>query len=266
MINSTNASNASALRSSTLIDIGALYTILYLVIAIAIVVTIYVIVKKVLKRLRQRSVISRRVEGMIELVVLTITIITVIPLVLASYVQQSLLFSIVILGAALVALIIAFRDYIANVAGYITVISSGIVKDGDRVRVVINGVSYEGKVELLDNGFVQLTLENNVAVYIPYRQLLNATIVKYRHPLLKLNIRFRGHGIDIVDLVERVEEILKGSESVAEVYEAKPLEVHEEYVTVHTEVGLKKDSSTFLVELYRKLSSEMQYRFEVEVL
>jgi small-conductance mechanosensitive channel len=265
-LDTTNTSISNPLTTPPLLDTRILYTILQLAVAITIVIAIYMISGKILERLRLRRVISRKVEGMLKIIVLSIIIIIAVPLIASIYVQQSVLFSVVLLGIVLLVLAIAFRDYVANAAGYVIAASSGVVKDGDKVKIVIDGISYEGEVELLDSGFLQLRDENNTTVYIPYRKLLNATIVKYKYPLMSLNMRFHGHRIDIANLIEKIKEVLEGSTSVAEVYKAKPLELHEEYVTVHTEVGLKKDPSSFLLELYEKLSSEIQYRFEIEVL
>jgi small-conductance mechanosensitive channel len=246
--------------------IESLYPVLYLAITIAIIIVVYGVVKKVLKRLEQRRVISKRVEGVLELVILIVAIAIAIPLALSSYAQYSILFSVVILSVILLALVIAFRDYIANAASYLVIISSGVVKDGERVRVVINGVNYEGKVELLDNGFIQLIKEDGTVTYIPYRHLIHATIVKFKHPILRLRMRFRGHGIVAENLVERIREMLERFEGVAEVYDIRPLELREEHIVVRAEVGLKKEPTTFLLELYRRLPSEMQCKCEVEVL
>ena len=240
-------------------------SVLHVIIALLIILIVYVAIGKVLSSLRSRGAISRRVESWIKLLVLVVAILIVFPIVLSSYIQQSYWFSIAILVITFTILLLSLKTYLENIFSYLIIVTSGIVRDGENIQIVFGGYSYEGKANLLEGNFMQIITEDNKAIYIPYKHLLSAVIIKSQQYMLKMKVHFYGHNIDIEKIGNVIVNTLQKMRVT--VYDIKPVEIHGEKVTflIETSIRDSKDATHILSNICRKLSTELPHRFEIEV-
>jgi len=250
------------------IDMSILTNILYILIAIVIVTAVYIAVGKMLKGLRLRGVISRRIEELIKIIVLVFLILISIPIAVSNIIQYSLWFSVAIAVIAFALVIIMLKTFIENTFSYLILVSSGILRDGESIQINVNGVTYEGRVSLLEGNFMEILTHDNKIVYVPYKHVLNSVITKQSLQNLKFKLIVHGHGIDIDKTSNIVKEVLLKSRFVVAINELRLLEIREEEVSFLIEISLRNpDSATqCLSDIYKMLSKNVSHRLRIEML
>lgn len=246
--------------------------VLYIVLAIAIVVVVYIATKKALSSLRIRGVISRRVEETGKMIVLVISIIIVIPMLLSSvfavaearWIAIAILFIIIFIG------IYSFRNYLENSISFLFVVSSGIINDGDNVRIEIGDKSYEGTAIIREGEYMILRTEHGSYIYIPYSLILKSIVIKTIQSHITAKLHIHGQGIDVEKLVNDVSNIIKKSSKYIDKssISVKPIEAGDEGVTLLLEVDIvnPRKIDECYEEMVRIITRELPYRASIEII
>lgn len=244
----------------------------YLNIPIALIVmaVAYLSARKLLHRLRLKGVISHGAEGILKLVILVIIVITVLPIVFSSILQryEIVWLSIATFTLTAAVMIASIYSFIENVLMYLVVVSSGMIREGDNIEIVIDGRNYVGRVVLAEGSHMILRTEHSASVLIPYRKVFNAIIVKKQRTLLKFMVKVYSYNLDIRTLIERVISIVRKSRIIVrEEVSVKLHEISEDSVKLSIEVGIMNPGSVgeCYEEIARNLTSELPYRVDIEI-
>ncbi len=250
----------------------SLHIILYIVLAIAIVIAVYIILGKVLSSLRIRGVIGRRVEETGKMAVLIISIIIVVPMLLSSvfevaearWIAIAILFMVIFIG------IYSFRNYLENFVSYLFVVLSGIIDDGDNIRIEIGGKSYEGTAIIGEGEYMILKTDHGSYIYVPYSAILKSIIIKTIQSHIVAKLYVRGQGIDVEKLVNDVSSIIRKSSKYIEKssVSVKPVEANEEGVTLLLDVDIvnPRKIDECYEEMVKIIMRELPYRVSIEII
>ncbi len=258
--------------NNTLISSLLLNIIIYIVLAIAIVATVYTIIKKVLSSLRVRGVISRRVEETGKMIVLIISIIIVIPMLLSSifavteakWIAIAILFIIIFIG------LYSFRNYLENSISFLFIVSSGIINDGDNIRIEIGDKSYEGTAIIREGEYMILKTNHGSYIYIPYSIILKSIIIKTVQSHITAKLYIHGQGIDIERLVNDVSNIIRKSSKYIDKssISVKPVEAGDNGVTLLIEADIvnPRKIDECYEEMVKIITRELPYRASIEII
>lgn len=244
---------------------------LNLIIALIVVAIVYFIAKKLLYKLRLRGLITHGTEGTLRAIILIAMMVIALPIAFSSIFQRYEIawLSIATLIFIGIVVVVSLYSYIENSLMYLIVISSGIVREGDNVEIVVDGKSYTGRVILAEGSHMMLRTNHNASILIPYRKVFNAIIVKKQHILLKFMAKIYGYNIDVKTLIERIVNVLKRSKTIIrEEISVKPHEISDNSVTLAIELGIMNPSSIneCYEEIVKNLTSELPYRVDIEVI
>jgi len=161
-------------------------------------------------------VISRRFEETAKLLGLAVLIAIVVPAAISTVVTHPLAPTLSVAVAVIVVSVIlaSLMGYISNSLSYLVVALTSSIKDGEYVKVVVDGKEYEGRVMLVEGNYMVLKTDPGTSVLIPYSRLLRSVIVKLSQMPLILRIRVSNPGNDVSDVVNRVAETIRKSKLV----------------------------------------------------
>jgi len=217
---------------------GSYVPILYLIAPLVALVAIYYASKTFLARLRLRGIISRKSEETAKLVILAIAMVITIPAALSAVTPHPLVPAVSIAVALLVVAVVLFSimGYIANSLSYLIVATTSIVKDGELVRVEVDGKEYEGRALLSEGNYMVLKTESGASVLIPYSRLLKSVIVKLGQVPVLLRVGIEGPRGNLDEIVRKVANVVRSSKLVEKSsISVRPLEVSDERLVLLVE-------------------------------
>lgn len=253
----------------TVWDIIWQFNLPLLIMIIFIVILIYIAIKKVLARLRVKGFISRGTEESIRFMVFAILSLIIIAVAISSWFQVHVvaITFIALLVMLVGTLIYALRTYIENAISYILFVSSGIVKDGDMVRVVTNNGVYEGRIDINEGGYAVINMIDS-KVYIPYSMLLKSVITKIDRNLTSFKLRIKGQSLVLDKVINEIKTIINEIKVVnRENIDIKPVEVKDDEIALKILIevpnprNIEECCETFAKLLLRKLP----YQFSLEL-
>ncbi|MEM1868692.1 MAG: mechanosensitive ion channel [Acidilobaceae archaeon] len=170
----------------------------------------YSIASRILFRLRVRRLLDKSIEEALRLVIALLIAAIALPLVLSLLfsIPYGLLVSVSLLVLLLVSLILAGREYLANILSYLLVSVSGVVREGEYVRIDLQSNSYEGRVLLSKGEYLALQTDHGHIIYIPYSKLHSSTIIKLASAIINLRVRIKGENIEVDRVVKDVENAI----------------------------------------------------------
>ncbi|MCI4436191.1 MAG: hypothetical protein JHC33_05200 [Ignisphaera sp.] len=244
-------------------------SIVHIVITIVIAFLVYYIISRALDRIGYRYATFRRAVGIIRFS--TATIIAILALYVIYNivggvgVQQTIVATIIVVSVILV-IALMFRNLLENLGSYAVIVLSGIVRDGDRVKIITDEGVYEGRLELNNYNFAKIVDEKGTLSYIPYKSLLNSIIIKSSSRTVNIKLRFYGYNIQLKNIINEISSIVDELGLAVESANIKLVSIKENEATVIIEVGVKKDVNYFIVEFIDRIRSKSLYRFDVELL
>jgi len=262
------AANLSGGTSES-ITASQMLSIVNIVITIVIAFLIYYIISRALDRIGHRYATFRRAVGIIRFS--TATIIAILALYVIYNivggvgVQQTIVATIIVVSVILV-IALMFRNLLENLGSYTTIVLSGIVRDGDRVKIITDEGVYEGRLELDNYNFAKIVDDRGTLSYIPYKSLLNSIIIKSSSRTVNIKLRFYGYNIQLKNIINEISSIVDKLGLAVESANIKLVSIKENEATVIIEVAVKKDVNYFIVEFIDRIRSKSLYRFEVELL
>ncbi len=235
-----------------------------------VIYTAYYVAKVSLSRLRLRGIISRRFEETVKLVVLVLAAAIVLPVAISTIVPHPLVPTVSLAVVLTVAAVVlsSIIGYISNSLAYLVVALTSIVRDGEYVRVLVDGREFEGRVLLVEGNHVILKTEPGVSVLIPYSRLLKSVIVKISRLPLALRVRVVKPGGSIDEVIEKVSNAIRKSRLVEKgSISVRPIGVREDEVVLRVEAEAinPKNIDDCLEELVRLLLNELPYKISVEI-
>ncbi|ADM27282.1 hypothetical protein Igag_0444 [Ignisphaera aggregans DSM 17230] len=246
--------------------------LLYIALAITIIVVVYTITKRALSSLRIKGKISRRVEETGKMIALIATMIIVIPMLLSSvfaiaevkWITMAILLIMIFIG------IYSLRNSLENSISFLFIVSSGIINDGDNVRIEFGGKSYEGTAILKEGEYMLLKTDHGNYIYIPYSIVLKSVIIKMVQSHIMAKLYIHGQGIDIEKLVNDISNIIKKSSKYIDKtnISIKPVEVDDESVTLLLEADIAnpRKINECYEELIKIITREVPYRASIEII
>ncbi len=244
--------------------------VLYLAISAVIIYATYYVARIALARLRLRGIISRKFEETVKLVVLILTAAIVLPAAFSTVVPHPLVPTVSLAVVLTVVAVVLFSviGYISNSLAYLVVALTSMVRDGEYVRVLIDGKEFEGRVLLVEGNHVVLKADPGTSVFIPYSRLLRSVIVKMSRLPLVLRVRVAKPGGNIDEVIEKVYSAIRRSRLVDKAnISVRPLGVREDEVVLRVEAEAvnPKNVDDCLEELVRLLLNELPYKISVEI-
>lgn len=244
--------------------------VLYLVISIAVIYSVYYVAKIALTRLRLRGIISRRFEETAKLIVLALAAVIVLPAAVSAVVPHPLVPTVSLTVSLIVVAVVLFSiaGYVSNSLSYLLVALTSTVKDGEYVRVLVDGKEYEGRVLLVEGNYMILRTEPGASVLIPYGRLLRSVIVKLSQLPLMLRIRVAKPGSSIDEIVEKVTNAVRKSKLVNKTsISVRPVGVSEDEVVLIAEAEAvnPKNINDCFEDLVKILIRELPYKVSIEV-
>ncbi|MCS7099525.1 MAG: hypothetical protein RMH84_00290 [Sulfolobales archaeon] len=244
--------------------------VLYLVISIALVYAAYYFARVSLRKLRLRGIVSRKFEETAKLVVLAVAAAIVVPAAISALFPHPLVpvvsLSVLVIIAALT--LFSVIGYVSNSLSYLIVALTSTIRDGEYVRIVVNGREYEGRAMLIEGNYLVLRTEPGVSVLVPYSQLLKSVIVKLSQLPLTLRIRVVKPGGSLEEIVKRVSDAIRKSKLINKTeISVKPVEVSEDEVVlmVETEAVNPKSANNCFEDIAKILLKEIPYKITIEV-
>lgn len=243
--------------------------VLYLVISLALIYAVYYAAKVSLARLRLKGIISRRFEETAKLIALAVAAVIVIPAAVSTVVPHPLVPTVSLAVSLIVVSVVLFSiiGYIANSLSYLIVALTSTVKDGEYVRILVDGKEYEGRVLLVEGNYMILRTEPGASVLIPYSRLLRSVIVKLSQLPLVLRIKVMKPGSSIDEVVERVTNAMRKSRLVNKTsVSVRPVEVSEDGIVLIAEAEAinPRNVNDCFEDLVRILIKEIPYRVSIE--
>ncbi|MCC6015006.1 MAG: hypothetical protein LM564_04800 [Desulfurococcaceae archaeon] len=250
--------------------VGNYLPALYILASLVALATIYYASKAFLARLRLRGIISRRSEETAKLVILAIATVIIIPAALSAVTPHPLVPAVSIAVALLVVAVVLFSiiGYIANSLSYLIVATTSIVRDGELVRVELDGREYEGRALLSEGNYMVLKTESGASVLIPYSRLLKSVIVKLSQVPIVLRVEVESPRGSLDEVIRKVTNVVRSSKLIdRSSVSVKPLEVSEDKLVllVEAEAANPRNVSECYDELVKALIREIPYKVSVEV-
>lgn len=178
------------------------FKLLYITLAIAFISAISFAIKFILKiyaRAHEDSHSSYTINKVINVV--NISLIVLISL--FAYIEN-VAYIIAIIGFVSAGFAIAMKDWFMSFFGYMVIVGGGMVKSGDRIRVVKDGTTYVGDV--IDISMLRITLYEDVTyttysenrragriIFIPNNLIFTTMFANYSHE----NMKTAWDGVDI---------------------------------------------------------------------
>ncbi|MCX8196520.1 MAG: mechanosensitive ion channel [Acidilobaceae archaeon] len=177
---------------------------------------LYLVSAELLRKLRLRGAIDRSMEEALRLVVIVIIAIVALPLAfsLVFRIDYGPLFSLLFLSLLLISLVVAGREYWANIFSFVVFSIGGTLKEGEYVRIDVGHGVYEGRVVLSKGEYVSLWTDHGQLIHVPYSKLHSSIITKLGKALVSFRLRARGEGLEVEKLVEAIERALSKANSV----------------------------------------------------
>ncbi|MGX3010866.1 mechanosensitive ion channel domain-containing protein [Helicobacter sp. 23-1044] len=176
--------------------------LLYITLAIALISAISFAIKFILK-LYARSHEDSHSSYAINKIINVINISLIILISLFAYIEN-VAYIIAIIGFVSAGFAIAMKDWFMSFFGYMVIMGGGMVKSGDRIRVVKDGVTYVGDV--IDISMLRITLYEDVTyttysenrragriIFIPNNLIFTTMFANYSHE----NMKTAWDGVDI---------------------------------------------------------------------
>lgn len=250
--------------------LGVWMPVLYLVASLLVVYAAYYAVKVFLSRLRLRGLISKRSEETIKLASLITIAVIVIPVAVSAVVPHPLVPTVSLAISIMVIAVILFSimGYLTNALSYLLIALTSTLKDGEYVRVLVEGREYEGRVQLVEGNYVVLRSESGVSVHIPYSRLLGSVIVRLSQLPLVLLIRVSKPGSNLDEVIGKVYKALRTSKLIDKnSVSVRPVEVSEDVVVLEAEVETMnpRNVGECYEELVRTLIKELPYKVSIEI-
>jgi len=250
--------------------VGNYLPILYLLTSLVALVVIYHVSKAFLARLRLRGIISRRSEETAKLIILAIATVIIIPAALSAVTPHPLAPAVSIAVALLVVAVVLFSimGYVANSLSYLIVATTSIVRDGELVRVELDGKEYEGRALLSEGNYMVLKTESGASVLIPYSRLLRSVIVKLGQVPVVLRVEVESPRGSLDEVVRKVTNVVRSSKLVdRSSVSVKPLEVREDRLVllVEAEAINPRNVDECYDELVKALIREIPYKVSIEI-
>ncbi|MCX8185043.1 MAG: hypothetical protein RMI56_01900 [Sulfolobales archaeon] len=244
--------------------------VIYLVISVALVYAAYYAAKVSLRKLRLRGIISRKFEETAKLLVLVVAAVIVVPAAISVLLPHPLvpIVSLSVLVIVVAVALFSVVGYISNSLSYLIVALTSIVRDGEYVRIIVDGREYEGRAMLIEGNYLILKTEPGVSVLVPYSQLLKSVVVKLSQLPLTLRIRVLKPGSSLEEIVEKVSGAIKKSRLVNKAgVSVRPIGVSEDEVVlmIETEVANPKSIDECFEDLAKILLKEIPYKISIEV-
>lgn len=251
-------------------SVSAWIPLLYFIASLLVIYVAYYVLRISLSRLRLRGVISRRFEETAKLLGLAVLIAIVVPAAISTVVAHPLAPTLSVAVAVIVVSVIlaSLMGYISNSLSYLVVALTSSIKDGEYVKVVVDGKEYEGRVMLVEGNYMVLKTDPGTSVLIPYSRLLRSVIVKLSQMPLILRIRVSNPGNDVSDVVNRVAETIRKSKLVNKAtVSVRPLEIGEDSLVLlaETETQNPKNIGECFEEIVKALIKELPYKVTIEV-
>ena len=175
--------------------------LLYIIGAIAIISALSFIIKFILKIYAQHEESSGSYT--INKVINVFNISVIVLILLFAYIEN-VAYIIAIIGFVSAGFAIAMKDWFMSFFGYMVIVGGGMVKSGDRIRVVKDGTTYVGDV--IDISMLRITLYEDVTyttysenrragriIFIPNNLIFTTMFANYSHE----NMKTAWDGVDI---------------------------------------------------------------------
>ncbi|MEM2207836.1 MAG: mechanosensitive ion channel family protein [Sulfolobales archaeon] len=244
--------------------------VLYLAISLALIYLAYYTAKISLAKLRLRGIISRKFEETAKLIALAITAVIVLPAAISALVPHPLVPTVSLAVSLIVIAVVLFSiiGYVANSLSYLIVALTSTVRDGEYVRILVDGREYEGRVLLVEGNYMVLRTEPGASVMIPYSRLLRSVIIKLSQLPLVLRIKVVKPGGNIDEVVEKVANAVRKSRLVNKTsVSVKPIEASEDGVVLIAEAEAvnPRNINDCFEDLVKILMKELPYKVSIEV-
>lgn len=175
--------------------------LLYIIGAMAIISVLSFIIKFILKIYAQHEESSGSYT--INKVINVFNISVIVLILLFAYIEN-VAYIIAIIGFVSAGFAIAMKDWFMSFFGYMVIVGGGMVKSGDRIRVVKDGTTYVGDV--IDISMLRITLYEDVTyttysenrragriIFIPNNLIFTTMFANYSHE----NMKTAWDGVDI---------------------------------------------------------------------
>lgn len=173
----------------------------YIIIAIAAISLVSLIVKFILKFYAQHEESSKSYT--INKIINVFNISLIVLILLFAYIEN-VAYIIAIIGFVSAGFAIAMKDWFMSFFGYMVIVGGGMIKSGDRIRIVKDGVTYVGDV--IDISMLRITLYEDVTyttyienrragriIFIPNNLIFTTMFANYSHS----NMKTAWDGVDI---------------------------------------------------------------------
>ncbi len=243
----------------------------YLIASLLVIYALYYALRIFLSRLRRRGIISRRFEETAKLLGLAILVAMFIPAVVSIITAHPLapILSVAVAVIVVSVILASIMGYISNSLSYLVVALTSSIRDGEYIKVVVDGKEYEGRAILVEGNYMILKTEPGASVLIPYSRLLRSVIVKLSQMPLVLRIRVASPGSNVSEVVERVAEAVKKSRLVNKAtVSVRPLEIGEDSVVlaVEAETQNPRNVGECFEDIVKTLIRELPYKVTIEVM
>ncbi len=227
-------------------------------------------VSKIISSIKVREVVTRSAEIKVKrfFTVIVLTVYAAYVLSLFFPVMIYLTISLLLLFASYILYLL--RDDLINTFSYISIITSGTLREGERVIIRMGGESYEGVVTEVNEKYVVLRTGHNALVYIPNFAILRSVVVRPSLTTLRLRIMLKSveGSIDVNTLIRSVEEIVRSSKLVNKAsVQVRLLEVQEDRVSllIEADVVNPRNVDEAYAEIINSLKSGIPHRIRVEI-
>lgn len=176
--------------------------LLYITLAIALISALSFAIKFILK-LYARAHEDSHSTYAINKVINVVNISLIVLISLFAYIEN-VAYIIAIIGFVSAGFAIAMKDWFMSFFGYMVIMGGGMVKSGDRIRVVKDGTTYVGDV--IDISMLRITLYEDVTyttysenrragriIFIPNNLIFTTMFANYSHE----NMKTAWDGVDI---------------------------------------------------------------------
>lgn len=173
----------------------------YIIITIASISLVSFIIKFILKFYAQHEESSNSYT--INKVINVLNISLIVLILLFAYIEN-VAYIIAIIGFVSAGFAIAMKDWFMSFFGYMVIVGGGMIKSGDRIRIVKEGVTYVGDV--IDISMLRITLYEDVTyttysenrragriIFIPNNLIFTTMFANYSHA----NMKTAWDGVDI---------------------------------------------------------------------
>lgn len=175
--------------------------LLYIIATIALISLISFIIKFILKIYAQHEESSNSYT--INKIINVFNISVIVLILLFSYIEN-VAYIIAIIGFVSAGFAIAMKDWFMSFFGYMVIMGGGMVKSGDRIRVMKDGAVYVGDV--IDISMLRITLYEDVTyttysenrragriIFVPNNLIFTTMFANYSHE----NMKTAWDGVDI---------------------------------------------------------------------